>query len=137
MSPSSKPHWQIRLRTVLLFVLLIAISAGWYGNRLHNNRLQSQLIESIGKKGGYVWLDVVGPFIDVQFTPSSIDRGCGQVRCLASPNGTTGTFADNDLELIEKLDNLRSIDFSKTNVTADAIVAFWRRHPECRVTSPQ
>jgi hypothetical protein len=135
MSLSPKPRWQFRLRTVCLVVLFIALSTGWYGNRLHNDRVQKQLIDSIGKKGGYVWLDVVGPYIDIQFTPSPIGRGCGQVRCLASPNGNTGTFSDNDLELIEKLDNLRSIDFTKTHVSGDSIVEFRRLHPDCRVTS--
>lgn len=134
MIPSSTPRWQFQLRTMFLVVLLIAISTGWYGNRLHNDRVQKQLIESIGKKGGYVWLDVVGPFIDVQFTPSPF-RGCGQVRCLAGPNGTTGTFADNDVELVEKLENLRSVDFAMTNVSADAILEFRRRHPECHVVA--
>ena len=135
MSPSSKPRWQFLRRNVLLVGLFVAITAGWCCNRVYNARLQKQLIASIGRKGGYVWLDVAGPFIDIQFTPSSIDRGCGQVQLLARPSGTTGTFTDNDLQLIEKLDSLRSIDFAKSHVSAEAIGEVRRLRPGCRVAS--
>ncbi len=133
LSPASR--WRFQRRTMFWAVLVTAISICWYGYRIHNDRVQRQLIDSIGKKGGFVWLDVVGPFIDVQFTPSPSGRGCGQVHCLTGPIGASGMLSDNDLPLFDRLDHLRSINFANTNVSEHAIVEFQRRHPKCLVTT--
>ncbi len=135
MNAPPKRRWTFRLRTLLLVVLFAATIAAWIGNRIHNDRVQKHLARSIAEKGGYVWLDVVGPFIDVEFHPSPPGRGCGQVHCLASPNGTTGTFTDNDVALIKKLKHLRSVDFTNTSVSQEAISQFRRAQPNCQVVS--
>ena len=124
--------WQISLRNLLVMVLVVAIGAAWYGIRARSHRVQEHLIESIAAKGGYVWLDIAGPFIDIEFRPS-LDRGCGQVRCLASPGGMPSAFGDDDLALVRQLDNLRSVDFTNTGVSQRAIADFRRHYPRCQI----
>ena len=129
MPISEKPRFKFRCRSLLLAVLFLAVAIGWYGNRMRNIRRQEALIDSIAERGGYVWLDVAGPFIDIDFAPSQIGRSCGQVHCLAGPNEPSGMFADTDMALLEQLDDLRSVCFANTEVSEDAIETFRQLRP--------
>ena len=57
-TPKPKRRWyQFRMRTLLVFVLLLSVPLSWFAWKLQKARRQREAVEAIVEAGGYVYYD--------------------------------------------------------------------------------
>jgi hypothetical protein len=95
-------------------VAAIAAASGWW---VQTSRAQRQAIDAIASKGGFIWLDRAGDYVDIEFGVPQ-HQGCGQIIPLAGPHGKPTTFADEDLTLMNHIWRLRRVSLANTRIPA-------------------
>ena len=115
-TPEPKRRWyQYRLRTLLVFVLLVSIGLSWFAVKLNQARKQREAVEAITKLGGYVRED--------DATPPGLDwllRGLGDdffgsVSYVNLDKGGS-RITDATLAHLKALPRLRTLMLNGTNV---------------------
>jgi hypothetical protein len=63
MSPKTPRRWfQFRLRTLLMFVAIVAVPCGWLGWKLELKRKERAVLSEVNRLGGTVLFDWQGPY---------------------------------------------------------------------------
>lgn len=130
---SAPQRIQFSIRTLLGVMSLVAVGAAVCGWWIHTSRQQRQAIDVIASKGGFVWIDRAGSHIDIEFGVP-LHETCGQIQLLAGPRIRKPTFADDDLEALERIWRLRNVSFANTNVSSLAIEEFRESHPRMSIS---
>lgn len=125
-------RFRFTLRTLFAVSVMIAILVAWFGLEMRSRQLQTQAIQAIGTRGGFVWYDRAERNTEVVFTPQP-GKGCGQVIRINSVVNSTRSFSDQDLNLLAHLRWLRNVDFTGSQVSLAAIEQFRQSHPMCEV----
>ncbi|MCI0361224.1 MAG: hypothetical protein L0211_22310 [Planctomycetaceae bacterium] len=134
MSVASQPkQLQFSIRTLLVLMSVVAAIAAACGWWIHTSRAQRLAINAVASKGGFVWLDKDGSYVDIEFGVP-LHEGCGQIILLAGPHGKQPTFADNDLTMMSHIWRLRRVSLANTRVSPQAIEQFRESHPHISVT---
>ncbi|HEX5105343.1 MAG TPA: hypothetical protein VFV87_16105 [Pirellulaceae bacterium] len=72
-----------------------------------------------------------GTYIQFGKTPAGL---CGTgLKRVAGPSAPTVSFADRDMYLLNDIQQIRSIDFQLSQVSATRIAAFKQEYPNCYV----
>ena len=130
----TRAWFQFRLLTLFAVITAIAVATALFGVRLRRLQVQKNAFDKITAKGGYVHR--YGSVTVVSFIP----RQSGFMDCFPPdrtyPPGanTEPTFDDRDLEVLDDILELDSIDFAASNVTKPAVWRFDKTHPKCKVS---
>ncbi len=152
---ANKRRFQFGLRSLLLFTLVVAVPAAWYGNQLRARQRQEQAYTEILAKGGSVYISLGVPrvgFIHNLLCPTSPledsvgQRWVGYIRyylylpSLDDSRHLFGyvqpQFSDADLRLLGPIRNLAGVNFDRSQVSVAAAREFQRTHPGCYVSHP-
>lgn len=125
---------QYSVRALIVLMIVVAISAAAIGWWVQTSQSQRNAIEVIASKGGYVWHDRAGSYIEVEFTAPHPDKGCGQIHLLAGARVSQPTFEDSDMKFLNYLWRLRRVNFANTEVSPSAVSQFQESHPRVAVT---
>jgi hypothetical protein len=121
---------QFRLTTLLVVIAVIAACSAIYGARVRALEQQEEAYRQIASKGG--WIHIGGQtsvFFErpVGVCYSGVDR-------VIDPVSDPKPFTDQDMELLDKVPNLWSVDYYGAGVTPQAVGAFRIRKTDCHVS---
>jgi hypothetical protein len=126
-TPNRKRRWfQFSLRTLLIFMMVCALAAGWLGRKIEQKRKEREAVESIVKLGGSV-------AYDYELVKSAKPTGPDWLRNLLGENFfceavvvslSDGAFIVSDAELVSlnALPQLQTLDLSYALVTDAGLV---------------
>jgi hypothetical protein len=127
-----KRRFQFRLSALIAVTFVAAMIACWYGYRLRAVTIENWAAEQLATKGACVILYDEGAYIQFGAPPGG---SCGTgLRRVIGPSVTTVSFADQDMNLLNGLQRICSIDFQRTAVSGSAIAQFKQANPKCYVT---
>jgi hypothetical protein len=119
-SPKRKRRWyQFSLRTLLIFVLICAISSAWFGMKIERKRRERDAVQRIIAKSGVAQYDYEIAHQSEPDGPAWVRRLFGDnlfsdVRAVSLPGGTHN---DDDLALLDELTQVRELDLQDAHVT--------------------
>ena len=127
-----KRRFQFRLSALIAATFVAAMIACWYGYRLRAVAAENWAAEQLATKGACVIVYDEGAYIQFGAPPGGL---CGTgLRRVIGPSAATVSFADQDMNLLDGLQRICSIDFQRTTVSAGAIDRFKQANPKVYVT---
>jgi hypothetical protein len=125
-----RTRWQFRLTTLLVVMAVIAACSAIYGARVRALEQQEEAFRQIASKGG--WIHIGGQTSVFFERPlgvcySGVDR-------VIEPVSDPKPFTDEDMDALDKVPNLWSVNFHGTRVTPRSVGAFRMRKTDCHVS---
>ena len=125
--PKLNRRWfQFSLRTLLIFTVIIAVGAGWFGKRIEQKRKQREAAEAIVRLGGdcsYDYDTVMGvtpPGPEWLRNLLGEDFFCGNAVTVSLSHGTN--VSDTALVNLAALPRLQILDLNNTHVTDAGLI---------------
>jgi hypothetical protein len=132
MNEPPKRRWfQFSLRSLLIFVLALAIPCAWLGHSIEKKRKEREAVEAILKAGGIVVYDYQKPSMisGRTFKPVEEPHGPAFLRTLLGENffcevyavqHTNATLTDDEIESLQRFPHLEDLNLSDCHMSATA-----------------